>query len=159
MERSFLVFALTFSLAGFTIPPALGAENAGNEHYKRGLALDDKGEFDNAIVEFNRGHSARFPKCPGLQGPCAAWGKKGDYDRAMKDINKSLRIDPKFADAYTPVVLSGQTIVITTRPSPSSTTLFELIQSSLKPTGIVARLGEGKANTRRPSWTATRPFG
>ena len=98
MERSLL--AVVFTLVCFAISPALGAENASDEHYKRGLALEDKGDHDKAIAEFNEAIRLDPQNAFAYKGRGVAWSKKGEFDRAMTDFDESLRINPKFADAY-----------------------------------------------------------
>jgi tetratricopeptide (TPR) repeat protein len=89
MERPLLAVVFTLVCFCFAISPALGAENAADEHYKRELALEEKGERDKAIAEFNEAIRLDSRNALAYKGRGAAWGHKGEYDRAMNDFNEA----------------------------------------------------------------------
>jgi tetratricopeptide (TPR) repeat protein len=67
---------------------------------QRGVALRTKGQFDQALVEFNR--AIRLdPKNPlAFEGRGNTYVNKGDFDQAIADYNHALKLDPKQALVY-----------------------------------------------------------
>ena len=67
--------------------------NVGNDYAK-------KGQYDQAISDFNKALeiSPRDAKAYSNRG--IAYKKKGQYDQAISDYNKALEINPRYPEAY-----------------------------------------------------------
>ena len=65
------------------------------------LAYSDKGEMDRAIADYHRGDTARSQVCDGVQQPGLSLPQtKANMDRAIADYTEAIRLDPKYAIAY-----------------------------------------------------------
>ena len=70
------------------------------EHKVKGNELFEKGDFPNALKEYNEGLK-RDPSSKGLySNRCACLIKLMDFHTALKDAEKCLEIDPNFVKAY-----------------------------------------------------------
>lgn len=69
-------------------------------YYNRGTAYYENGEYDQAILCFDKAIkiNTRFAEAYCNRG--TAYKNKGEYDRAISDYNKALEINPSFAVAY-----------------------------------------------------------
>ncbi len=78
----------------------LGRENRATAYNNRGLAYDDKGQYDRAIQDYDT--AIRLDP----NGPTAynnrgvAYDGKGQYDRAIHDYDAAIRLDPSDPTAY-----------------------------------------------------------
>jgi tetratricopeptide (TPR) repeat protein len=72
----------------------------GISHYSRGTDLMAGGDYDQAILCFDKAIEVegKFPEAYCNRG--AAYFEKGDYDRAFDDFTKAIELDPEIADAY-----------------------------------------------------------
>jgi len=66
----------------------------------RGAAYGEKGQYDQAISEFNKAIeiNTRYSKAYNNRG--IVYRRKGQYDRAISDFNKAIEINPLDAEAY-----------------------------------------------------------
>jgi lipoprotein NlpI len=68
--------------------------------FMRGNGWDDKGEYDNALKDFDE--CIRLE--PGIAGYYCTrgvvWAHKKEYDKAIKDYDEAIRLDPKDALAF-----------------------------------------------------------
>jgi len=69
-------------------------------HTNRGNAYAAKGEFDNAIGDYDAAikYNPNFSKPFNNRG--VAFLKKGDYDRAIKDFDEAIKLAPDYARAF-----------------------------------------------------------
>jgi tetratricopeptide (TPR) repeat protein len=70
------------------------------EALKRGIQLQEKGDFDGAIREYTEAIRLS-PKC--AKGYCMrgiAWKSRGNLDKAISDQTEAIRLKPKYAEAY-----------------------------------------------------------
>lgn len=65
------------------------------DHYWRGFAYHEKGQYDQAISEYNRAIEKNPNHSTAYSSRGFAFGDKGQYDRAISDFNKALEIDPQ----------------------------------------------------------------
>lgn len=66
----------------------------------RGIAYDDKGDYDRAIQDFSEAIHLN-PNAEGAYyGRGYAYKKKRDYDRAIQDFNEAIHLNPNFERAY-----------------------------------------------------------
>ncbi len=73
-------------------------------YFARGSAYSDKGEYERAITEYNRG----LELCPKDRGDYVAnlanrgdtYRELGEYDKALADVNQALKMDPNRGCAY-----------------------------------------------------------
>jgi tetratricopeptide (TPR) repeat protein len=69
-------------------------------HLNRGKALDDNGQIDTAIQDYDQAIKNNPQSAEALYRRGAALEKKGDFDRAITDLDSSLKLDPKNAKAF-----------------------------------------------------------
>jgi len=69
-------------------------------YYRRGIAYSDKGDYDRAIIEYNRAIEIDPDDAEAYNARGAAYYNKGDIDRAIADYERAIEIDPDFAIAY-----------------------------------------------------------
>ena len=77
------------------------SESRDAEFYNnRGMAYRDKGQYDQAISDYNKalGINPRYAYAYNNRG--IAYGDKGQYDQAISDFNKALEVNPRYAEAY-----------------------------------------------------------
>ena len=72
----------------------------GTYYNNLGTARMDEGEYDQAILCFDKAIKVRrkFPKAYCNRG--TAYSEKGEYNQAISDFNKAIELNPEFADAY-----------------------------------------------------------
>jgi tetratricopeptide (TPR) repeat protein len=66
----------------------------GNAHYR-------DGDYDQAIVEYNKALRIDPDFVEAYNNRGRARRSKGDYDEAIADYNRAIQIKPDYADAYT----------------------------------------------------------
>ena len=103
MQRLYLVLSAVV-LGCLAVPAKLAAEEA-KDYFDRGVACQDKGEYDNAILNYSQasrlidpndaGHAAKVYNNRG-----SAFSGNGEYAQAIADFNQSLRLNPICADAH-----------------------------------------------------------
>ena len=69
-------------------------------YYQMGLTHVQKGDFDQAILYFNKSIEMDPKNSMAYSNRGSAYAVKGQYDRAISDWTKALEIDPKYAGAY-----------------------------------------------------------
>ena len=69
-------------------------------YYNRGTAHMTKGEYDQAILCFDKAVKINTRFAEAYCNRATAYHEKGQYDRAILDFNKALEINPGFAVAY-----------------------------------------------------------
>jgi len=77
---------------------ALGA--SAEEYNNRGLAYRRKGEYDQAISDFNKAVEINPKYAQSFFNRGVAYMGKGQYDQAISDYTKALEIDPRYEIAY-----------------------------------------------------------
>ena len=66
----------------------------------RGIAYGEKGQYDQAIADFNKALEIDSKSASAYYNRGIAYLNKGQFDWAIADFNKALEIDPKSASAY-----------------------------------------------------------
>jgi tetratricopeptide (TPR) repeat protein len=111
VKRPVLSLAVVF-LGCLAIPPILNADDA-EDHFNRGFAWANKGEYEKAIAEYNQTMQLLDPSDSNddakIASVCFNRGKalnhKGEHDKAIADYNEALRLHPS-----NPVVYNGRGI-------------------------------------------------
>jgi tetratricopeptide (TPR) repeat protein len=86
-------------LIGSFLPAVLCAQEA-RAHNQRGMAFQDKGEYDKAIADCDVALRLDPKYCGAYCNRAYARKKKGEYQNAIADYNEAIRIDSKYAEAY-----------------------------------------------------------
>ncbi len=71
-----------------------------NDLIDRGVGYLDKGDFDSAILEFNKALEIDPGNGDAYYNRGVAYYDKGEYERAISDYTKAIEINPKDTDAY-----------------------------------------------------------
>ena len=72
----------------------------GISYYNRGTAHYENGEYDQAILCFDKAIEINNKFAEAYCNRGTAYKDKGEYDRAISDYSKALEIKPGFAVAY-----------------------------------------------------------
>jgi tetratricopeptide (TPR) repeat protein len=72
----------------------------GVSYYNRGTARMAEGQYDRAILCFDKAIAIEPEFAEAYCNRGTAYYEKGEYDRAILDFNKAIEINPEFADAY-----------------------------------------------------------
>jgi len=73
---------------------------AARTYFNRGLAYQDKGEFDRAIADFDKVIALDPKDADSYIFRGLAYQGQGDLDRAIVDYRKALELEPKNGDAW-----------------------------------------------------------
>jgi lipoprotein NlpI len=66
----------------------------------RGVAYDDKGQYDRAIQDYDQAIWLRLDYAEAFNNRGNAYGGKGQYDRAIQDYDHAIRLKPDYAEAF-----------------------------------------------------------
>ncbi len=69
-------------------------------YYNRGSNYMAKGEYDKAILCFDKALKLNSKFAPAYCNRGTSYYEKGDYDPAILDFTKALEINPKIIDAH-----------------------------------------------------------
>lgn len=72
----------------------------GVSYYNRGTAHMADGQYDQAILCFDKAIAIEPKFAEAYCNRGTAYYEKGEYDRAIMDFNKAIEINPEFADAH-----------------------------------------------------------
>ena len=93
-----IVLFFLFSYASAQQKPS---ESGDAEFYNnRGMAYMDKGQYDQAISDYNKALEINPKFAEAYYNRGIACGGKGHFDQAISSFNKALEINQKFAEAY-----------------------------------------------------------
>ncbi len=88
-------------------PPASGKgakprlePNAALAFYNRGNAYREKGDYDDALREYNEAIRLNPNYADAFNNRGITYRAKRDYDRAIQDYDQAIRLDPKYAAAF-----------------------------------------------------------
>jgi len=84
------------------IPRTPSESNVGSpeDHYNRGIEEGKKGNYDNAIYEFNQALQLRPDYADAFFGRGVAYAHKGNQDQAIIDYNRALQLKPDYPEIY-----------------------------------------------------------
>jgi tetratricopeptide (TPR) repeat protein len=108
---------MDLAVADFDKAVALQPANI-DTRYNRAVALERKGDFDQALVDLAKVIEARPKDVNGLYERGYVYLKKGEYDRAIVDFDELLRINPQFDKA-----IHGRAEAMKAKDNPPSPTV------------------------------------
>jgi tetratricopeptide (TPR) repeat protein len=76
------------------------AEMEPGSYYNRALIYDKKGQYDQAIADYNKAIEINPGDAMAYHNRALIYDKKGQYDQAIADYNKTIKINPRFILAY-----------------------------------------------------------
>ena len=83
-----------------------GIENEAVIHFFKGMAYDDKGMFDKAILEYKRAIAINPNDAKAHNNLGAIYGNNGMYDTAILESKKAIAINSNYADAHNNLAVS-----------------------------------------------------
>lgn len=69
-------------------------------YLNRGVAYGKKGQYDQAIVDFNKAIELNPRDAAAYYNRGISYEKRGQHDRAILDFTKAIEINPRYAKAY-----------------------------------------------------------
>ncbi|MHC4532919.1 MAG: tetratricopeptide repeat protein [Planctomycetota bacterium] len=69
-------------------------------HYNRGSNYMTRGEYDQAILCFDKTIKIKPKFAPAYCNRGTCYYEKGEYEQAIGDFTKALELNPKLTDAY-----------------------------------------------------------
>jgi len=75
-------------------------ENLASAFNNRGVAYDDKGQFDLAITDYNQAIRLEPNSADAFNNRGNAYNRKGQLDLAIADYNQAIRLEPNLATAF-----------------------------------------------------------
>jgi tetratricopeptide (TPR) repeat protein len=86
--------------ACFTSVRQTQAQHSAADYDRQGAAWVKKGEYDQAIADYNQAVRLDPDYAYAYNNRGKAWNRKKEYDRAIADLNQAIRLDPNYAHAY-----------------------------------------------------------
>jgi tetratricopeptide (TPR) repeat protein len=75
-------------------------ENLSAAYEIRGVAYEDKGDYDHAIPDLNESIRLNPRVADSFYSRGTAYNRKGEFDRAIQDYDEAIRLKPDFEYAY-----------------------------------------------------------
>jgi len=69
-------------------------------HDKRGLLLDDAGETERALADFDVAIRLLPSRWQALHNRGVSYARLGEFDKAIADFDRTLELNPEYANAY-----------------------------------------------------------
>lgn len=79
---------------------SIPSEETAEQHYQRGVALTEKGRYEQAISEFTKAIEMDSTYSDAYSGRGRAYCRKGDCSSAIADYTQAIELDPNSAAAY-----------------------------------------------------------
>ncbi len=100
MKRTFLLLIVLLLLLAAGCATMQTDLNDAGAYNKRGVAYARKGQYDQAISDFNKALEINPRYATAYYNRGVAYARKGQYDQAISDFTKALEINPRYATAY-----------------------------------------------------------
>jgi lipoprotein NlpI len=68
--------------------------------YNRGIAYQDRGDFDRAIADFDRVVELRPDTSKAFYNRAISYLRKGEFERAIKDFDRVVQLTPDYAPGF-----------------------------------------------------------
>ena len=98
--RVILPIILFFSFSCASTPPKQNESRDAKFYNNRGAAYGEKGQYDQAISDFNRAIEINPRYTMAYNNRGIVYRLKGRYDQAISDFNKAIGINPLDPEAY-----------------------------------------------------------
>ena len=98
--RVILPIILFFSFSCASTPPKQNESRDAKFYNNRGAAYGEKGQYDQAISDFNRAIEINQRYTMAYNNRGIVYRLKGRYDQAISDFNKAIGINPLDPEAY-----------------------------------------------------------
>ncbi|WP_258594933.1 tetratricopeptide repeat protein [Mesorhizobium sp. AR07] len=69
-------------------------------YFKRGIAWDDKRDYDRAIADYDQAVSLDPNEPEAYYNRGTTWFNKGDSDRAIIDFDQAINLNPQYTKSY-----------------------------------------------------------
>ncbi|MBI3043668.1 MAG: tetratricopeptide repeat protein [Betaproteobacteria bacterium] len=109
-------------------------------HFSRGVEWAAKGDFDQAIADYDAALRLAPKFADALYNRATAWANKGDPDRAIADFDAALRLNPK-----DPAALGGRAVELTVKGDYTRAIADYDAALRLDPKAATAVFGRGRA--------------
>ncbi len=94
------VIELGERIVGMDSKNTLVLEKTANAYRTRGKRKNETGQYDEAIVDFNRAIELDPHKADYYRERGVSYHQRGEYDEAIADISRAIELDPFKADYY-----------------------------------------------------------
>jgi tetratricopeptide (TPR) repeat protein len=95
----FLIVLLLTMVLGLALGGMARAKSV-EDYLKRGIEAGEKGQYDQAIADFNKALELSPRYDWAYFNRANAYYRKAQYDQAIADLNKALELNPRDAEAY-----------------------------------------------------------
>ena len=109
-------------------------------HFSRGVEWAAKGDYDQAIADYDAALRLAPKFADALYNRATAWANKGDPDRAIADFDAALRLNPK-----DPAALGGRAVELTVKGDYTRAIADYDAALRLDPKAATAVFGRGRA--------------
>ena len=86
--------------SGRLLGEPISKENLAFAYYNRGIAYDDKGQYDRAIADYDTAIKLNPKDADFYFNRGTSYDDKGQFDRAIADYDTAIKLNPKYAIAY-----------------------------------------------------------
>ena len=98
--KRLILMALVLFISSCATYPSPEVENNAELYYNRGVAWQKKGDFDQAVSDYNKAIEINPRYAMAYNNRGNTFQTNGQYDKAISDFTKAIEINPGFDGAY-----------------------------------------------------------